>query len=381
MASLNDIIKIDDYTGIYFKDINNTFKGVKNISIKQLQSKVKPPYSLVLKYYINNKIKTRTHHITDLSNTLKRNCDELQAQRKILSLNKDLEENQKHYKLKKLFEEYILLKQEIVSSEYIKDMKTTFNIHLKELHNLNIINIKTNDIQRAVNKILKDGKSARLSQKIKQLMRPLLKYAIDLDLIDKNVALKVTIPKFDNTIDFSLTPEKAKELYKNILEYPIPIYRGIMLFLMNGRRFNEVITLLWENIDLENGTYTIVGKYAKNRKKYTFHLSNELIEILNQIQGNKSIYVFPSINNPEKTLAHGTFRKHWDKLTKETTGVTMRIHDTRHLLGGMMVNDGESLESISKVLGHSSTAVTKRYSKTSQDTAKRVVDSYLDKLR
>lgn len=381
MASLSNIIKIDEYTGIYFKDINNIFKDIKSISVKRIQAKVKPPYTLVLKYYIDSKIKTRTHHITDLSNTIRRNCDELQAQRKILSLNKELEENTKNLKLHNLFEEYIVLKKEVVSDEYIKDMKTTFNIHLKELHNLNIINIKTNDIQRAVNKILRDGKSTRLAQKIKQLMRPLLKYAIDLEILERNAALKVTIPKFDNTVDFSLSKEKAKELFKNILEYPIPIYKGIMLFLMNGRRFNEVITLLWENIDLENGTYTIVGKYAKNRKKHIFYLSSELIEILNHLQGNKSIYVFPSINNPNKTLAHGTFRKHWDKLTKETTDISMRIHDTRHLLGGMMVYDGESLESISKVLGHSSTAVTKRYSKTSLNTAKRVIDSYLDKLR
>lgn len=381
MASLNSIIKIDNYTGIYFKDIDNIFGDRKSVSIKQLQSKIKPPYSLVLKFYIDNKIKTRTYHITDLSKTFKRNCDELQAQRKILSINKDLGDDKGTNKLKSLFEEYITLKKETLSKKYLDDIKSTFNIHLKNLHDMDIKNIKTDHIQKAVNKILKDGKSARVAEKIKQLMRPLLNYAMDLDLIEKNVALKVTIPKYDNSVDFNLSDNKARKLFKNILDYPEPLYRGIMLFLINGRRFNEVVTLLWENIDLENQTYTIVGKYAKSRKNNTFHLSNELIEVLSEQQGNNSIYVFPSINDTKKPLNITTFRRHWNKLTKELTGISMRIHDTRHLLGGMMVNDGESLESISKVLGHSSTAVTKRYSKTSHDTAKRVVDSYLNKLR
>ena len=56
----------------------------------------------------------------------------------------------------------------------------------------------------------------------------------------------------------------------------------------------------------------------------------------------------------------------------------MRIHDTRHLLGNTLVNNGESLENIGKVLGHSSTAVTKRYAKTTLETADRLLNSYLN---
>lgn len=54
----------------------------------------------------------------------------------------------------------------------------------------------------------------------------------------------------------------------------------------------------------------------------------------------------------------------------------MRIHDTRHLLGNTMVNRGESLESIGAALGHSSVAVTKRYSKTSLQTVDNLLNSY-----
>jgi len=56
----------------------------------------------------------------------------------------------------------------------------------------------------------------------------------------------------------------------------------------------------------------------------------------------------------------------------------MRIHDTRHLLGNTLVNRGESLENIGKLLGHSSVAVTRRYAKTTLDTADRLLNSYME---
>lgn len=56
----------------------------------------------------------------------------------------------------------------------------------------------------------------------------------------------------------------------------------------------------------------------------------------------------------------------------------MRIHDTRHLLGNTMVNKGFTLEAVGKSLGHSSPQVTKRYAKTSLNTASDVLNGYME---
>ena len=77
-----------------------------------------------------------------------------------------------------------------------------------------------------------------------------------------------------------------------------------------------------------------------------------------------------------KHVTESTFRRHWDKVVDRAGIEKMRIHDTRHALGNTFVNRGESLENIGKVLGHSSVAVTKRYSKTSLKTADRLLSDY-----
>jgi len=52
------------------------------------------------------------------------------------------------------------------------------------------------------------------------------------------------------------------------------------MFLMHGRRFNEVVTLKWEDIDFTNSTYTIKALNNKARVDMTYHLSNRLKEVL-----------------------------------------------------------------------------------------------------
>ena len=59
----------------------------------------------------------------------------------------------------------------------------------------------------------------------------------------------------------------------------------------------------------------------------------------------------------------------------------MRIHDFRHLLGFTMINNGVSLESIGKALGHKKPSRTEKYSNEKVQTAKETVDAYLNVLK
>ena len=185
----------------------------------------------------------------------------------------------------------------------------------------------------------------------------------------------LNIPSFDNTVDFKLTDEKRIKLYEEIQKYEIPKYKGIMLFLYFGRRLNEVLTLQWQNIDFDHKTYIIEDKYSKIRRRQEYPLLKPLEEFLNEYGIHNAGYVFAG----ETTLhvTDNTFRKHWKTVTKKAGIEKMRIHDTRHLLGNTLVNRGESLENIGKVLGHSSVAITKRYAKTNLETADKLLNDYL----
>ena len=261
-----------------------------------------------------------------------------------------------------IFKDYIELKSKALDEDNIYSMIKTYDKWVaKEIGEYEIKKILTRDIQKIVNKILSKKLKPRTAHSIKQILRPVFNYAIDLNITNNNPAIKVKIPSYDNTVDFHLDDEKRVRLYNEILKYEPIKYRSIMLFLYFGRRLNEVLTLRWDCIDFSRKVYTIEGKYSKIRKKQEYPLIEPLEDVLLNITDRHG-YIFKG----EKTehVSSDTFRRHWKKLLKKAGIEKMRIHDTRHLIGNTLVNKGESLENISKLLGHSFISVTKRYAKT-----------------
>lgn len=381
MALQDKLIKINvdglDTVGLYYKQDGSVFFE-KQLSRSDLKKLDRTLITIVIKFYFRNK---------QIKRTVKyKNITGLQAVKKAISkrmeLREELEKNgmfeKKHFvSLHDLFIEYKELKSKTLSDKTIYNMEATYNKWIKKPIGLaQIQNITTSEIQKIVNKMLKDGKKPRTAQSIKQILRPLFNYAIDLEIIQVNPAVKVTIPSFDNTVNFELSDDKRADLYKAILEYPYQKYKGIMLFLYFGRRLNEVLTLQWKNIHFSQMTYTIEDVYSKIRRKQEYPLLKPLQDFLEEYDSTNSGYIFKG----EKTehVTKNTFRHHWEQVVKNAGIAHMRIHDTRHLLGNTLVNNGESLENIGKVLGHSSTAVTKRYAKTTLETADRLLNSYLN---
>ena len=83
MALLKKLVKISTYTGLYFQDENDIFTNQIEISIADIQKKIKPPYTLFSRFYEGKKSVYIPYPVTNNTKTLKRICDELSAQRKI----------------------------------------------------------------------------------------------------------------------------------------------------------------------------------------------------------------------------------------------------------------------------------------------------------
>ena len=187
-----------------------------------------------------------------------------------------------------------------MSKENIYSTTKTYNKWIKKtIGDMAINKITTLDMQPIINRILQQGLAPRTAQSIKQILRPIFNHAIDLDLLIKNPALKVNIPKFDNTVNFELTEEKRKKLYQEIINYELLKYRGIMLFLYLGRRLNEVLTLKWENINFNKKlkSYTIQDVSSKIRQQQEYPLSKPLEDFLSEYSIRQKGYIFQGEKN------------------------------------------------------------------------------------
>ncbi len=278
---------------------------------------------------------------------------------------------------------------------YIKNNTYFYNKHIKPvIGDINIKNITTPILQKIVHtmvnkpyKIDKDNNEKFYAEatvaQIKKCYGPVFHYATH----SKRRYLKespmddVEIPSFDNARDFKLSKQKETELYHALMNYPELKFRGIFMFLLEGRRQGEVFGLTWNRVDLERGVYYLPQTEHKGKGNLTFILPRHLIELLQALPGRREGYVFKS-NKASK--ANGgkpggkitNIRKRWSTIMKDLKIEDVTRHDMRHWLGNTLVNANRTTAEVAHVLGHADERISKRYAKTKETTARSAVDTF-----
>ena len=140
---------------------------------------------------------------------------------------------------------------------------------------------------------------------------------------------------------------------------------AIRLLMLTGCRSGEILSLEWENVDLDRGELRLPDSKTGAR---IVHLGDPAIAVLHGIQRKEdSPWVIPGLKRgAHLAFLHGPWR-----LILERAGIrNLRIHDLRHSFasGGLLV--GEGLPMIGKLLGHNKVQTTARYAHLANDPVK-----------
>lgn len=360
MSLKDKLIKIENYTGIYFKNDKNLF-DCTTLSTSELQKKIKPPYSMVLKFYEGKKLKLEQVHILDARHTVKRVCDELQARRDTVQIDKSFKSLRPiKMTFKELFDEF--QKESIASEEWKHERKLYANKHLKDLFNKSIDEIETSYLQTICNNLANSHLKPRTVHTAKQILSAVYNYAIKRKYIKENPAKNIEFQRYDNKVYFALSDEKSEKLY-DVIQNISPVNKAIFAFLINGRRRGETLKMRWEYIDFENKVYITPATITKTDKNFSYPLTEDMIIALEELGIQSDGYIFSG----EQGEHRKDIRTIWEKI-KKTSGIEkMRLHDMRHLIGYRASKANLPLHVISKALGHSSIQTTMRYANVDTD--------------
>ncbi|MCK9492460.1 MAG: site-specific integrase [Sulfurimonas sp.] len=295
--------------------------------------------------------------------------------------NQDSQKIKKIYTFEQLFDEYIESVKQAQTVATIETKEYYFKKHIKsKLGTRYIADIIPGEIQKIINEMLKNGYAPQTAKHLNNIVKATLNYAIRMKYIDSNIADNVELPKFDNTVEYTLTNDEAKKLFHVILNFNELVYRGIFSFLLHGHRKSEVLNLSWEYIDLNNRVYEIPAKINKAKKNKKHPITDFLFSILIEVD-DKSGYVFKS---PVTGTKFNDIRKAWARIKKEAKiNKPFRIHDIRHLIGNTTINElGLSSNVAAAILGHSTTKmVEERYSDVRIDTMSKGLDLIFEHLK
>ncbi len=272
------------------------------------------------------------------------------------------------------------------------------------LGRIEVEHVTTAHIQAAIQVAIDRGLAARTVRTAREILRPLFRKERDdpNSRVQTNPETNVIYPAFNNQRNIEITDKQAAAVYKAIWNHDDETIRSIFIFMAHGRRGKEVLTLEWENVDLQAGKYTIAASKNKAGRSMSYLLTDEQREAL---PTPSTGYVFlrertrgAMIGKGLLPVTHDQLRKPWletmqaaeDSLpedqrtfilnTEKTPISKLHSHDLRHVLGGRSVSKGMSLEKVAATLGHTNTRITARYSKVREAAANETVENHFKDL-
>jgi integrase len=225
------------------------------------------------------------------------------------------------------------------------------------------------------------GQSVRSQQQARALLAVALSEAENTNLISMNPVRKVRNPQGLGKV---LTPLRIEEVQRLLKTYQGTFLSArLHISLICGLRQGEALGLRWQDIDFNSGTLTVSCQIQKingeatftrlktNRSYRTLVLTDETLESLRIHKdlickwqtscADKWIsldLVFPG-NDGSARSPHIDYNE-WQKALRLCGIAPHRLHDARHTAATLMYSQGIGVETISRMLGHSSSAVTSR---------------------
>jgi integrase len=193
-------------------------------------------------------------------------------------------------------------------------------------------------------------------------LRALMNRAFRWQLIDRNPFALEKLCQVNEQLPKFFTPEDFVELYSHIKEQWL---RSVVLFTaLTGLRRAEVTNLRWENIDFTYRTASIISTPTFKTKQGRIRiipLNDMALEILQkQLSLRDSEYVF-SVNG-KKLYDEFMSKKFKEYLViSEVGNKRLNFHSLRHSFTTWLLQSGQPIYSISKLLGHANVSTTQRH--------------------
>ena len=405
-------IKQKNCTGLYLKVEDNFQKELKNITDINKYLKDNQTVTLQLRQKVENKRGKK--NFTFFYNETKEDfskmivssfnsifsiieASKLDIKEKIskgISLKKNKAENQEAKELNdnptflEVAEDFIQKRALLLRGKSLKSYKTTFLYTFKKIHNIKFSDITNKDITNLINDLkkqkIKDGSILLKGIHLKVLFRKNrnLNNLVNLDDIE--------LPKNATKRDYRLSLDDTKRIIQGLREYSKTTLKdgtvfykkeelkNIFAFSLNGRRISEILNLRFEDINIDTRTFIIKSENAKGKKQLDFYIDDYLLEaiksqaILRNVDlnsnSNKKVFKTSSINTP---------LVNFQKMLNDMNLPKLRLHDIRHLLATTLVQNGTPIQHISRMLGHSSIAITEaRYATTNKEQANKAMNDF-----
>lgn len=235
-----------------------------------------------------------------------------------------------------------------------KDDLSRFNCHIRpKVGHLPLSTVRSHHLANLIEQLPTHLADATRNQVI-VLVKAILKKAVEHGLLESNPANHLKVRRIQNARQRVLDINEIRAVTAPVTSESNPLPRLLNRFLLaTALRLTEALTAKFSDVDTTNRFLKL--RTSKNGKPRAVPLSEEALAVINELLViRRNEYLFPGRFAGHMTRPSGALKR-----MQAEAGVSgFCYHDFRRTACSIVINAGLPLLDASRLLGHSSTAVT-----------------------
>lgn len=255
--------------------------------------------------------------------------------------------------LGELYDEWSSGKYQYISKQTVDNYKAAWK-YLSKYKNVRVKELRTAHLQSVIDKCHKENMSRSTLEKIRIVAVSLFKYAIENDILNKNYADFIRLPKSEKIEKDRFTDIEIKKLTDAA---PKNKWIGtVLIMIYTGMRISEMLGLTKFNVDIDNGIITggVKTEAGKNR---IIPINPKIMKYVRYWYAKDGQALI--CDEKGKILSAKKYREKFYYPALEAAKVReLNPHACRHTFGSLMAAAGVDTVHIQKLIGHADYATT-----------------------
>lgn len=286
-------------------------------------------------------------------------------------LKQELPQQDPDMKFKDLYKKWLAIHEQKVTPSTIGNYKAAYKYFIP-LHYVEVAKIRTEHLQKCIDDC---PNARRTKENMKALGTSLWRYAMQLDLVDRNYAEYIYIAKEQKEEKQAFSAEQLQTMWNKVND--IPELKYILTLCYTGMRLGEMLEAKTENYNKEEQYFIAGSKTAAGRDRI-ITISPKILPFFDGF--GKGEYLFFADKKPAaKKFREETFYIALQKIDldiKKPDGSHLFTpHCCRHTFATMMKDIKAPNTDKQKLIGHSSFEMTAHYTHTDIDSLKKITDN------
>ena len=284
------------------------------------------------------------------------------------NLKQDLPQQDMSIKFKDLYNKWMDQHQEKVAKSTVNCYKSAYK-YFTTLYYVEIAKIRTEHLQKCIDEC---PHGTRTKENMKALGTSIWRYAMQLDIVDRNYAEYLYIKKEEKEEKVAFSKEQIKKMWDNV--ETVPEIKYILILCYTGMRLSEMLGARSADFNREE-SYFVTGIKTEAGKNRIITISPKILPFFDDFGKNTHLFTDLSAKKFRGEIFYPSLQAlGMDELKADGTH-KYTPHCCRHTFATLMKNVDAPATDKQKLIGHSKFEMTAHYTHTDIESLKKITDN------